>query len=215
MNKNKQCIVGDFLILVLPIQPLWHMQASLRRRITLIAVITFGGMSPLVSLLRVIVLHEFEVSPDFTWTLGKMVIVSAIELDVAIMASNAASLKAVWRKHFGKTPFESTGQDGSGQSAAGVYPKKKHSAMSNELSNLPYTSRSKRSGHTRVTSVDGNTTIGDERTGEREQWNESEEELFRENGITVTSSVDMFSKKGGLESSAELNRTYFEFPKKS
>lgn len=157
-------------------------------------------MSPLVSFLRIIVLHEFEVSPDFTWTLGKMVIVSAIELDVAIMASNAASMKAIWVKYFGKNPFSSSDKQGPSS-----YPKRK----SNELVNLPYNSRSKRSGHTRMASVDGNAP-----TGPKEPWeNESEEELFQGNGITVTSSVDMISKKTASASSTDLNRTYFEFKK--
>lgn len=176
------------------------MQASLRRRLTLIAVITFGGMSPLVSFLRIIVLHQFEASPDFTWTLGKMVIVSAIELDVAIMASNAASMKAIWVKYFGKNPFGSTGEQGPSS-----YPKQK----SNELVNLPYNSHAKRSGHTRMASVDGNGS-----RGRKEPWeNDSEEELFKGTGITVTSSVDMISKQSAGASSADLNRTYFEFKK--
>ncbi|RAO73352.1 uncharacterized protein BHQ10_009364 [Talaromyces amestolkiae] len=194
------CIFGDLLILILPIQPLWHMQASLRRRLTLIGVITFGGMSPLVSFLRIIVLHEFEVSPDFTWTLGKMVIVSAIELDVAIIASNAASMKAIWVKYLGKNPFSSTGDQGPSS-----YPKQK----SNELVNLPYNSRAKRSGHTHVASIDGNGS-----RGRKELWeNDSEEELFQGNGITVTSSVDMISKKSAVASAADVNRSYFEFKK--
>ncbi|OKL58121.1 hypothetical protein UA08_06435 [Talaromyces atroroseus] len=199
------CITGDLIVLTLPIQPLWNMQASRRRRIALIAVITFGGVSPLVSFLRIIVLHEFEVSPDFTWTLGKMVIVSAIELDVAIMVSNAASLKAIWVRYITKKPFDSTGQPGSSS-----YQKQKHSAASNELSELPYGSRPKRLRRTRVASIPGDTTC------ERgEHWhNESEEELFHQNGIKVTSSVDMVSKRDRSTSSAELNRNYFEFTRK-
>lgn len=176
------------------------MQASLRRRLTLILVITFGGMSPLVSFLRIIVLHQFSVSSDFTWTLGKMVIVSAIELDVAIIASNAASMKAIWVKYFSNDPFSSTGEQGPSP-----YPKQN----SNELVNLPCNSRTKRSGHSRMASVDGNGS-----RGRKDLWkNDSEEELFKGDGITVTSSVDMVSKKGAVASITELNRNYFEFDK--
>ncbi|KUL82402.1 hypothetical protein ZTR_10327 [Talaromyces verruculosus] len=177
------------------------MQASLRRRVTLIAVITLGGMSPLVSFLRIIVLHQFEASPDFTWTLGKMIIVSAIELDVAIMASNAASMKAIWVKYFGKNPFSSTGDQGP----SSFYPKQK----SNKLVNLPYNTRAKRSGHSRMAFVVGNGS-----RVRKEPWeNDSEEELFEGNGITVTSSVDMISKHSAVASSADLNHTYFKFTK--
>ncbi|KAL4922112.1 hypothetical protein BDW62DRAFT_172956 [Aspergillus aurantiobrunneus] len=92
-------ILTDFIILTLPIRPLWNMQASVSRRIGVIAVVTVGGVAVVVSCLRIIVLHEFAVNPDFTYILGKMVIISALELDVAIMAANAPSLKAVWLKH--------------------------------------------------------------------------------------------------------------------
>ena len=60
---------------------------------------TAGGIAVIVSCLRIIVLHQFAVSADFTYILGKMVIISALELNVAIMAANAPSLKAVWLKH--------------------------------------------------------------------------------------------------------------------
>ncbi|KAJ5629816.1 hypothetical protein N7528_003473 [Penicillium herquei] len=97
------CIFMDFVILILPIRPLWKIQASVTRRLAIIATITVGGIAVLVSCLRVIVLHEFAVNPDFTYTLGKMVIISAIELNVAITAANVPSFKAIWRKHVTKT----------------------------------------------------------------------------------------------------------------
>lgn len=195
-----QCIFGDLLILILPIQPLWRMQASFRRRFTLIGVITFGGMSPLVSCLRVIVLHEFQASPDFTWTLGKMVIVSAIELDIAIMASNAASMKAIWVKYF----HSNDASDSSGKQSLSSIQKQ----QSNELVNLPYSSRAKRSGHTRMVSTAGSAS----QRKKALEGNESEEELFKGTGITVTSSVALTSKDSG-GSSTNLNRVYFEFKK--
>ncbi|OJJ54839.1 hypothetical protein ASPSYDRAFT_93737 [Aspergillus sydowii CBS 593.65] len=92
-------ILTDFIILSLPIRPLWNMQASLSRRLGVIAVVSVGSVAVIVSCLRLIVLHEFAVNPDFSYILGKMVIISAAELNVAIMAANAPSLKAVWLKH--------------------------------------------------------------------------------------------------------------------
>ncbi|KAL3476708.1 hypothetical protein BJX99DRAFT_258258 [Aspergillus californicus] len=92
-------ILTDFIILGLPVKPLWNMQASLSRRLSVIAVVSVGGVAVIVSCLRIIVLHAFAVNPDFTYILGEMVIISAVELNVAIMAANAPSLKAVWLKH--------------------------------------------------------------------------------------------------------------------
>ncbi|KAL4886243.1 hypothetical protein BJY04DRAFT_213774 [Aspergillus karnatakaensis] len=92
-------ITTDFIILLLPIRPLWSIQATLTRRLGVIAVVSVGGVAVIVSCLRIIVLHEFASNPDFTYILGKMVVISAVELNVAIMAANAPSLKAVWLKH--------------------------------------------------------------------------------------------------------------------
>ncbi|KAL3439562.1 hypothetical protein BDV09DRAFT_182122 [Aspergillus tetrazonus] len=53
---------------------LWNIQASLSRRIGVLAVVTAGGIAVIVSCLRNIVLHQFAVIADFTYILGKMVI---------------------------------------------------------------------------------------------------------------------------------------------
>lgn len=104
-RKNKkpltrpQNILTDFIILFLPIRPLWALQASLTRRLGVIAVVSVGGVAVVVSCLRIIVLHQFAINPDFTYILGQMVIISAVELNVAIMAANAPSFKAIWLKH--------------------------------------------------------------------------------------------------------------------
>ncbi|KAL4901992.1 hypothetical protein BDW74DRAFT_181149 [Aspergillus multicolor] len=132
-------ILTDFIILALPIRPLWNIQASVSRRLGVIAVITVGGVAVVVSCLRLIVLHEFAVNPDFTYTLGKMVIISAAELDVAIMAANAPSLKAVWLKHV-------TGSIGSYVSTvrlASLQKKQQAAAPESEASVPRYQVRSK------------------------------------------------------------------------
>ena len=98
----------DFIILTLPIRPLWKIQASAARRLGIIATITVGGIAVIVSCLRIIILHRFAVDPDFTYILGQMVIISAIELNVAIIAASVPSLKAVWRKHISKTLTDQT-----------------------------------------------------------------------------------------------------------
>ncbi|KAL4925250.1 uncharacterized protein BDV17DRAFT_294646 [Aspergillus undulatus] len=80
-------IFTDFIIVALPIRTLWYLQASLSRRLGVIAVVSARGVAAVVSCLRVIVLHEFCMT----------------ELDVAITTANAPSLKAVWLKHVSGT----------------------------------------------------------------------------------------------------------------
>lgn len=75
---------------------------TLKRRLAILSVITTGGAAVLTSGLRAIILWEFATSPDFTWALGKMVIISNIEMQVGIIAANMPSLKAFytcWRNN--------------------------------------------------------------------------------------------------------------------
>jgi len=53
-------------------------------------------------MLRLIILHAFEKNIDLTYTLGKLIIISSIEIDLAIIAANAPSLKIYWTKYISK-----------------------------------------------------------------------------------------------------------------
>ena len=67
-----------------------------------------------ISLVRLIVLREFQKGTDFTYTLGKLIIISSIEIEVAIMVANGPSLKIFWAKYISKTtPTEKSQSDGS------------------------------------------------------------------------------------------------------
>lgn len=101
--NDKQSITVDVLIVVLPIRPLWAIQVSIRKRIALISVVSLGAIVVLISCARLIVLLEFDPNgSDFTWVLGKLIIISSIELEVAIIAANAPSLTVMCQKWFGK-----------------------------------------------------------------------------------------------------------------
>ncbi|CAL3969586.1 unnamed protein product [Diplocarpon coronariae] len=86
-------IMTDVCIVVLPIRPLWKIQISRRRRLQLLGIVSLGGIVVLISILRLTVLRDFQRMTDFTHSLGKIIIVSCIELEVAIMAANAPSLR--------------------------------------------------------------------------------------------------------------------------
>ena len=86
----------DVMIFILPLPVIWTLQMTLKRRLAVLAVLTTGGSAVLTSGLRAIILFEFSSSPDFTWSLGKMVIISNVEMQVGIVAANMPSLKAFW-----------------------------------------------------------------------------------------------------------------------
>lgn len=91
-----QNLFTDILIFLLPIPTIWTLNMSLRRRVAVLVVLTTGGSAVLTGGLRAIILFEFSESPDFTWSLGKMVIISNVELSVGILAANMPAMKAFW-----------------------------------------------------------------------------------------------------------------------
>lgn len=94
-------LATDIFILILPLPIVLSLQMSAKRRMTVLAVVTTGGSAVVVCGLRGIVLAEVETSPDFTFTLGKLLVMLNAELQVAIVAANMPSLKTFytfWRQ---------------------------------------------------------------------------------------------------------------------
>lgn len=68
-----------------------------KHRLQIIAVVCFGGSAVLVCALRIIVVLEFIAEPDnTTYVLAKLVIMTCIELQVAIITANMPAVKAMW-----------------------------------------------------------------------------------------------------------------------
>ena len=73
--------------------------------------------------LPALILVEFSESPDFAWALGKMVIISAVEIDMGMIAANTPAIKAFykcWRQgKLGSGPGKCLENSSSGQASAG------------------------------------------------------------------------------------------------
>lgn len=94
-------LATDIFILVLPLPIVLSLQMSPKRRMTVLAVVTTGGSAVVVCGLRGIILVEAATAPDFTFTLGKLLVMLNAELQVAIIAANMPALKAFytfWRQ---------------------------------------------------------------------------------------------------------------------
>ena len=94
-------LATDVFILVLPLPIILSLQMSPKRRMAVLAVVTTGGSAVVVCGLRGIVLVEAATTPDFSFTLGKLLIMLNAELQVAIIAANMPSLKTFytcWRQ---------------------------------------------------------------------------------------------------------------------
>lgn len=89
-------LATDIFILVLPLPIVLSLQMSSKRRMTVLAVVTTGGSAVVVCGLRGIVLVEAATATDFTFTLGKLLVMLNAELQVAIIAANMPSLKTFY-----------------------------------------------------------------------------------------------------------------------
>lgn len=178
-NGGAQNIFEDIYILVLPISTVVNLQMSTRRKVAVLSVISFGASAVLVACFRLIPLFELNSSPDTSYVLGKMVIVAAFEIQLAIIAVNLPSLKALWNKV-------------TGGSSVGSKPASSRSKS--------YKMWSLKSSNNRVSR--GSITRMEHNVKETE----SEEELWKqagarqatrtpESGITVTREVDMTNER--------------------
>ena len=174
-----QNIFEDIYILVLPISTVLNLQMSTRRKVAVLSVISFGTSAVLVACLRLIPLFELNSSPDVSYVLGKMVIVAAVEIQLAIIAVNLPSLKALWNKV-------------TGGSSAGSKPGSSRSRSHRMWSLKSSKNRVSRGSITRME----NNVKGTE--SEEELWKQAgarQAAQTPESGITVTQEVDMTSER--------------------
>jgi len=98
----------DFYIIGLPIPSVLNLQMNLRRKVTVISVLSFGIVSVTVAILRLPVLISVSsMNTDASVDVGKMIIVASFEVQFAIVACNLPAMKALWTKVKGK--YSSTG----------------------------------------------------------------------------------------------------------
>ncbi|KAH6663542.1 hypothetical protein B0J14DRAFT_258505 [Halenospora varia] len=179
-------IFTDILIVILPIQPLWAIQVSLRKRLELISIASVGAIVVIISCIRLIILIEFQKGTDFTYTLNKLIIISAIEIEVAIMCANAPSLTILWVK------FVSRSADANELRGAERYREDQYVLPSNASSR---TRNTKGQSYFANCSID----VPMERMPRKEAEervdatnSNSEEQLWKhDGGIIVTSSVEV------------------------
>ena len=148
---------------------------TLRRKIGIITVIGFGGIAVLISMLRLIVLYQFYVNPDFPYILGRMIIISAFEIEIAVIAANMPSMKALWTAVVRKGSASGSGGPSGSYRLSSMEPSKQHRS-----------SRSRPLGGVR-----SHMSAKDLSAKDTDNWrNESEEELFGKSGqIKVTTDI--------------------------
>ena len=94
---------------------IWNCQISFRRKVAVLSVLTFGSISVVIAICRLIPLLELG-SPsaepiDTSWILGKMIIIAALETQFAIVAVNLPSLKKLCSNFTGEESLVEEPQD--------------------------------------------------------------------------------------------------------
>ncbi|KAL1596517.1 hypothetical protein SLS60_009164 [Paraconiothyrium brasiliense] len=115
-------ILLDIYILVLPIRVVWALQMPLRRKIAILSVFTFGTSALIVGLVR---FHSLLSLNDFTNTaygVGEMLIVAALEFNLAVVALNLPAMKCLYLQMMGRdTMGGSSGPSNTPDGNKGVY----------------------------------------------------------------------------------------------
>ncbi len=133
-------------------------------------------------MLRLIVLHQFEKNINLTYTLGKLIIITSIEIDLAIIAANAPSLKVYWTKYVSK-PLPMRHSEYEAHTLSALQGQK----VLSQSSSCHITTMNLRNN---MFSPDLLVEAGDISNVQPTSYNQSQETLWKtDNGIVVTSSV--------------------------
>lgn len=191
-----QNIIQDIYILVLPISTVLSLQMSLRRKIAVLSVISFGASAVLVACFRLIPLFELNSSPDFSYVLGKMVIYAALEIQLAIVAINLPPMKALWMKLTGGS---SSGSEGGASKDRGYKLSSLKGSQDLETigGSTRYTKRKNKMSRGSLTNLEhgGRAT-------------ESEEELFKQTGIPIRYDHTCNQPESGIVVTTEVTQSH-------
>jgi hypothetical protein len=156
-------------------------------------------------MLRLIVLHQFEKNVDITYTLGKLIIITSIEIDLAIIAANAPSLKIYWTKYISK-PVPTRKSQYESHTLSTLQGQK----VLSQASSCHITSSNRRSN---MFSPELLVEEADISNAQPTSYNHSQETLWKtDSGIIVTSSVGV-EVHTAPEQQEELEANYYVFDK--
>jgi len=120
-----------------------------------------------------------------------MVIISALEIEIAILAANVPSLRSLWLHHVSRRELSKSGSANS------------HNLE--ELGNKSSVSKTKSRGLEEGRAVETDTDATS---------NDSEEQLFDgTRNIKITSSVGMSWSESPATSKSHMNKSYYQFDK--
>ncbi|PYH43110.1 uncharacterized protein BP01DRAFT_393681 [Aspergillus saccharolyticus JOP 1030-1] len=179
-------VVTDIIVLTLPIPTVLRLQMSNRRKMAVLGIMGFGGLSVVTALCPFDVQRQVIANADTTYVLGRMIIVAAIEIEIAVVAVNLPALRSLFTDLVGSSTEDST--NGSHR-LSGYIEQGSHAGLQKHEARLSRTN------------LPAHKLLGANLTG-------SEEELLRQaaskSNITVTTNEDVASERANSEYMAEL-----------
>ncbi|KAK3178517.1 hypothetical protein OEA41_000653 [Lepraria neglecta] len=90
-------VTTDFIILILPMPPLWGLQTPLAQKFKLMGMFLLGGFVCFASIYRALVVHNLTKN-DPSWTDSECLIWTAIELGTGIMSVSLPTYRPIFTK---------------------------------------------------------------------------------------------------------------------
>lgn len=97
----------DFVILLLPVNAVWKMNAKLQKKIIVVLVFTFGLCAPAFSLMGFIVRLRGSSNPDKTWVQPDIVMWGTAELTAGVLCVSAPETGSLFHKRKRRHPSAS------------------------------------------------------------------------------------------------------------
>ncbi|KAF1951627.1 hypothetical protein CC80DRAFT_480918 [Byssothecium circinans] len=168
-------ILTDIMILLLPIRAFSSLNLHRRKRLALLGIFMVGGVAVLASIVRLYALWIYTVSKDVPYDAIFILLLSQIEVNVAIISASAPALRPLFNRSLYSTYGRSTAY-GNTYGNSGV------------SSTGPHRSRAKSNGRMELHSFSASAKgIGrnDSNTGIGGTSNTSEEYILQESGNGV------------------------------
>ena len=135
-------------------------------------------------MLRLIILNQLATDPDLSYVLGRMIIVAALEIEIAVISVNLPAMKSLF------TRLTKGTNDNSGYPSGDRYKLSSHMKKSSTKRTGDFSSNPNGQSSGNIRTLAGTLT-------------ESEEELIRGRGlgnIQVTTHVDVTTMRSGADS---------------
>lgn len=134
---------ADFILALVPITIIWDLQLSVRKRVSLILLLSAGIFSGVCSAIKTAQLSSLTSRSDLTWETFSLYLWTGAEIFLIIVCGSLPTLKPLWDRFFGRILASVTGSKKSGGYAS--FKSKRSSFPGQgrgfELSSAPHSSR--------------------------------------------------------------------------